>query len=436
MNRYLVRPAAAASLPAALLLVLGTALPASAAVTVNSGGSAYGDGANDYMAIDCPGGVFTVSGSSAGETCASLTSVTLDGGGGTDTLMMTGLTPAAFPALQSVRATTDDAAADTINGSTFGEVLSGDSLDTINGGGGDDMIEGANSASGGDGDDTFMEISSLASGGAGDDRFIQFTSTGGIDGGPGTDSWEVDFDQVALGVGNTLAAFVVNGSGLTLDVENDGMPSQSVAGSGLEQMYVTLLRQGTQSYDGSGFPGSQHIRGVSGPDTIIGGADNDNLYGGTGNDVVTGGGGVDILSGGDGNDTINARDGLADVITCGEGVDTVVADAVDSVVGCEVVQLPAVVTPPPPAPVIPVTSAITGKKSYDKPAVAKFGFSSTTAGATFQCKLDKGKWKACSSKHKVKTAKLKVGKHKLQVRAVLGGQVDATPSVKRFKVTS
>ena len=81
------------------------------------------------------------------------------------------------------------------------------------------------------------------------------------------------------------------------------------------------------------------------------------------------------------------------------------------------------------------TGAVKGKKSYEKPVVAKFGFSSPTAGATFQCKLDKGKWKACTSKLKVKTAKLTVGKHKLRVRAVLAGRVDPTPSVKRFKVT-
>ena len=443
MTRIRVRPAAAASLPAALLLVVGTALPASAAVTVYSGGLAYGDAANDYMNVTCPGGVFTVGGATAGETCASLTSIGITGGGGNDTIVMGEMTPAAFPALIGVGVSTADADADTVNGSFFGETLTGDSLDTINGGGGDDMISGANSASGGDGDDTFMEISSLASGGSGDDRFIQFTSTGGIEGGAGTDSWELDFDQSTLGVGNTTVAFVIDGSGLSVDIADDGMPAQTVAASGIEQVYITLLRQGVQTYDGSGFPGTQHVRGVSGVDTITGGAASDVLYGGSGNDVVTGGAGVDILGGGSGDDTINSRDGFADVVSCGDGTDTVVADAVDSLSDCESVQLPPVVTPPPPvvvsppppAPVVvPVTGAISGKKSYEKPVVAKFGFSSATAGATFQCKLDKGAWKACTSKHKVRTAKLTVGKHKLQVRAVLAGQVDATPSVKRFTV--
>jgi Ca2+-binding RTX toxin-like protein len=317
-----------------------------------------------------------------------------------------------------------------VTGSPLGDSLFGDFLDTLNGACGDDLIDGANAASGGDGDDSFMNISSIASGGPGDDRFIQFTASGGIEGGPGTDSWEVDFDQATLGVGNTSLAFTVNANGLTLDIADDGMPPTSVSGSGLEQMFVTLLRQGTQSYDGSAFPGTQHVRGVAGPDTIVGGAFDDALYGGSGDDTVTGGAGGDVLGGGLGNDVIQARDGVADRIDCGDGTDTAVVDATDVVAGCETVQLP-----PPPPPVVPETSKISGKKTWAKPAVAKFGFSSPTAGATFQCKLDKGKWKTCTSKHKVKTKKLKTGKHTLRVRAVLAGTVDPTPSVKKFKVT-
>jgi Ca2+-binding RTX toxin-like protein len=432
MTRILRQPALAIAATAAL--VVGLAGPASAAVTV-SGSSVNGDGANDFFSVLCSGGVLGASGTATtGDPCATLQYLNVDPGAGTDTLNLSAVTAAAFPALQSIYVDSDESGvseADNVTGSPLGDQLSGDFLDTISGGGGDDMIDGANSASGGDGDDSFMNVDSIASGGAGDDRFIQFTSSGGIDGGPGTDSWELDFDQSTLGVGNVTAAFTVNATGLTLNV--DGMPSASVSASGIEQMFVTLLRQGTQSYDGSGFPGIQHVRGVAGPDALTGGAFDDALFGGGGDDTVTGGAGADVLNGGPGNDTIQARDGVADRVDCGDGTDTVVADAVDAVVGCETVQLPPVVTPPP---VVPQTSRIKGKKTYAKPVVAKFGFSSPTAGATFQCKLDKGRWKACTSRHKVKTAKLKVGKHKLQVRAVLAGVADPTPSVKKFKVTT
>lgn len=66
---------------------------------------------------------------------------------------------------------------------------------------------------------------------------------------------------------------------------------------------------------------------------------------------------------------------------------------------------------------------ITGKR-------AKFAFSSE-AGAHFQCRLDRGAWKACTSPKRVR---VKVGKHRFSVRAVdLAGNVDPTPVVHRFR---
>jgi Ca2+-binding RTX toxin-like protein len=44
------------------------------------------------------------------------------------------------------------------------------------------------------------------------------------------------------------------------------------------------------------------------------------------------------VSGGSGNDTIQARDGERDTIDCGSGKDTVVADKIDVVKGCEKVK--------------------------------------------------------------------------------------------------
>jgi glycine rich protein len=61
----------------------------------------------------------------------------------------------------------------------------------------------------------------------------------------------------------------------------------------------------------------------------------------------------------------------------------------------------------------------------------KFTFSSSTAGATFQCKLDKGAYAPCASP---KRFKVKAGKHKFSVAAVNGGVVDPTPATFKFKV--
>ncbi|HEY5942699.1 MAG TPA: hypothetical protein VIT89_07560 [Solirubrobacterales bacterium] len=62
----------------------------------------------------------------------------------------------------------------------------------------------------------------------------------------------------------------------------------------------------------------------------------------------------------------------------------------------------------------------------------KFGFSSPNVPtATFQCKLDKGAYKACKSP---KSFKVKPGRHKFSVRAVGPGGTDATPATFKFKV--
>ena len=65
-----------------------------------------------------------------------------------------------------------------------------------------------------------------------------------------------------------------------------------------------------------------------------------------------------------------------------------------------------------------------------------FKFNSATAGATFECRLDRGKYRHCSSPqlYLVKaTAKYK--RHTFSVRATsAAGTVDPTPATRTFKV--
>jgi len=92
---------------------------------------------------------------------------------------------------------------------------------------------------------------------------------------------------------------------------------------------------------GNYLAGSGHddvILGLAGNDTLLGGAGDDLLAGGPGNDVITGGAGADQIWGGPGSDSINAADGERDWIDCGPGADHVIADPVDSVHNCEVVD--------------------------------------------------------------------------------------------------
>ena len=63
---------------------------------------------------------------------------------------------------------------------------------------------------------------------------------------------------------------------------------------------------------------------------------------------------------------------------------------------------------------------------------AKFKFTSDEANSTFQCKLDRKAFKACSSPYK---KRVKRGRHKFQVRAIdPAGNVDPTPAKYRWKV--
>lgn len=101
------------------------------------------------------------------------------------------------------------------------------------------------------------------------------------------------------------------------------------------------------------------------------------------------------------------------------------------------------VTNPPPPPAAPETKIGKGPKKVvktrKKRAKVKFRFSSSSAGATFQCSMTrvKGKttkvatFKGCQSP---KVYRLRPGKYRFQVRAVLNGVADPTPAVREFRV--
>jgi hypothetical protein len=68
-----------------------------------------------------------------------------------------------------------------------------------------------------------------------------------------------------------------------------------------------------------------------------------------------------------------------------------------------------------------------------KGSKAKYRFRSSETGSSFECKLDRKRFKACRSPRKVKG--LKAGKHRFRVRAVdAAGNVDPTPAKDAFRV--
>jgi len=86
-------------------------------------------------------------------------------------------------------------------------------------------------------------------------------------------------------------------------------------------------------------------------------------------------------------------------------------------------------TPPATAPQTTITS---GPKKKTKSRTATFEFKSSKAGSSFECSLDDGKFKSCSSPQTYK--RLKRGKHSFAVRATAAGKTDASPATYDWKI--
>ena len=273
---------------------------------------------------------------------------------------------------------------DTLTMNPYGYPISGNAV-TLDGGADNDSIEAPNDAPpltirGGDGDDKIQ-------GGTGPDV---------VEGGPGND--EVDgrqgADTVLGGAGDDLvkggpdaAADVVDG-GLGFDsnagdwgssapltvsfdgIANDGRPGENdnvlsveaikttavatlIAGDGADsgvRFEVYRTGAGSSKLVGTRFDDylrTDHyddvIEGGSGADVVDAGFGNDTVTLGPGQDVLYADGGPNACERGDcplpyGNDTIDAQDGEKDTVDCSVGTDSVRADAIDVLSGCEVVN--------------------------------------------------------------------------------------------------
>lgn len=96
-----------------------------------------------------------------------------------------------------------------------------------------------------------------------------------------------------------------------------------------------------------GGPGADKLTGGPAADQLSGDDGDDVLAGGAANDVLIGGLGVDELDGGAGDDDVRARDGIQDLVRCGDGDDKVDADTLDEIAGdCEGVTRTVTAAPP------------------------------------------------------------------------------------------
>jgi hypothetical protein len=408
--------AATAVAAAAVALVLAAA-PALAAVTAFTQDDdtvvISSDAVGDAMTVSCVAGLADVNGTAPAPNlaCEDVAFVDVDANGGADTVNLGALTKLAFPGLKETSVDVEDIAADSVTGSEARDIVHADGADDVSTGLEDDWVEGAGSVSGGAGNDTLRGILGEVQGGSGDDLIVS-TGAGPFDGGDGRDTLVIDYStftsQTALGF--TITDTFINGA---------------IPAVGLEEYDVTAS-DGVKAdtVDSRLYSGRVGFRARAGDDTFLGGPGADLADLGAGNDAVDPGTGSDFVLAGDGDDSITVRDGFGDVVECGSGSDTVVADRSDVLSGCEQVSLPP-----------PDTSRVDGPTKVTQGTKAFFVFSASVASATFECQIDTGAFKACSSPLKVRTRKLKVGKHTVTVRAVQpAGNADATPSTLQFKV--
>jgi large repetitive protein len=94
---------------------------------------------------------------------------------------------------------------------------------------------------------------------------------------------------------------------------------------------------------------------------------------------------------------------------------------------------PSVLTPAPaPAPEPPQTFLNAKPGAVTRDRTPTFRFRSSAPGSTFECKLDRGAFRPCSSPFTTK--KLKLGAHAVEVRAVAAGSADPSPAKSGFRV--
>ena len=318
----------------------------------------------------------------------------------------------------------------------------------INAGPGDDRLAGGN------GPDHFLDDtgSDEVRGGAGDDSMMEQGPNGEndvFDGGPGVDS---------------LAWFEFEGA-LRVDLRLAGPQDTGAGGrdtlSALESVFTSESDDLVIGTDAANeldtAEGNDVILGLGGDDLISAGEGNDTAsyaippFGvrrgvnvdlmRNGFDHDTGGAGVDrldsvanvigspfadVLAGNQAANRLEVRDGTGDTVSCDMDQDVVVADVegTDVVAGdCETVQFD----------IRPDTRIDSGPPSLTRDATPSFAFFASKDGATFECSLDGGAFRACPSGTPL--APVTDGAHALRVRARdLLGALDLSPAERAFSV--
>lgn len=385
MRGISLRRAAATSVLAGLAITVGVAGPASAQVSYVVKGhdlAVASDGQGDDITVRCLAGTLQVNNANQ-LPCADAEAVHVDLGDGYDAVHLAGLEAAQLPHVASIDINTlDNLGVDSVEGSQLADVVSADPFDSVHGNGGDDAVEGAGDVWGGDGDDYIERAYGAVDAGPGNDTIVN-PDGGAVEGGTGTDTFVGDFVGLPASL---IQTFTIDDAGYRNTFADQPHWVWTGAVIGVE-VYDLTFYDSVDQLDVSHYAGTTRVR--------LGGND----------------------------DTANVRNGHADTVDCGSGNDTVTADRSDTLAGCEQVSLPALQT------------SVTGPARVHKGKRAVYRISSDVAGATYQCRIDHKPFRPCSERYVLRTRRLSLGRHHLQVVASVSGLADPTPATRTIRVT-
>ncbi len=223
-------------------------------------------------------------------------------------------------------------------------IRAGGGNDSINSGGGDDVVfggagndlidswNGNDLIYGGEGDDTLSPSTGADTlyGDGGNDLIEIWDNAGSVStfGGDGND--RLDFRNWQTSTGATVT-FNADGSGSFSHFSGattgtfqgfervTGSANADTMNASATTSAVNMAgEEGNDSLTGGA--GNDTLQGDAGDDTLSGGNGSDSLEGGAGNDSLAGGAGIDSLFGGDSNDNLDGGNGN-DVLTGGTGND-------------------------------------------------------------------------------------------------------------------
>lgn len=179
---------------------------------------------------------------------------------------------------------------DTLTGTGVANIIfAGNGTDTVNAGGGDDIIDDSNI--------TFAtNNTNIINGEGGNDTIFAYIGGNTIDGGTGTDTLRYDTSSVNMGYNTNVGIGHNTSANLTFTL-NAGSTAGTVTDGVRTDTFISF-----DTYYGS-----------TGDDTFIGGSGNDTFFGNDGTDIFRGGAGNDVFSGGNGIDTADYTNAAAGV---------------------------------------------------------------------------------------------------------------------------